>query len=173
LAYDVMLESDGRGIIYAPFANFADYTFSAVREMITDPSGVIALGDGGAHQGSLCDTPYTTFSLGYWPKHGLSLPWVVRAMTSVPAREIGLLDRGLVAPGYKADVNVIDYDRLALAAPRVVYDLPAGGRRLVQDGAGFDATIKSGVISYRGGAATGALPGRLQRGAQPGPLGAS
>jgi N-acyl-D-aspartate/D-glutamate deacylase len=169
LAYDTMLERDGKGIIYAPFANFADYTFSAVREMITDPSGVIALGDGGAHQGALCDTPYTTFSLDYWPKHGLSLPWVVRAMTSVPAREIGLLDRGLVAPGYKADVNVIDYDRLGLASPRVVHDLPAGGRRLVQDGSGFDATIKSGVVTYREGAATGALSGRLQRGVQPRP----
>ena len=166
IAYDTILEQDGKGLLYIPFANFADYTFSAVREMITDPSGIIALGDGGAHQGSLCDTPYTTFSLKYWPNEGLSLPWIVRAMTAVPAAEIGLHDRGLIAPGYKADVNVIDYDHLVLHAPKVAYDLPAGGRRIVQEATGFDATLLSGVITYREGKATGALPGRLQRGPQ-------
>ena len=90
-------------------------------------------------------------------------------MTSVPAREIGLYDRGLIAPGYKADINVIDYDRLVLHARKVVYDLPAGGRRLIQEASGFDATILSGVIANREDWARGSLPGRLQRGLQPPP----
>jgi N-acyl-D-aspartate/D-glutamate deacylase len=169
LAYDTILERDGKGVIYMPFANFADYTMSAVREMITDPNSIIALGDGGAHQGSLCDSPYPTFTLKYWTREGLALPWVVRAMTSVPAGEVALYDRGLIAPGYKADINVIDYDRLVLHAPKVVYDLPAGGRRLIQEASGFDATILSGVITNRKDQATGSLPGRLQRGLQPPP----
>jgi N-acyl-D-amino-acid deacylase len=167
MAYDTMLERDGKGLIYMPFANFADYTMSAVREMITDPNSIIALGDGGAHQGALCDSPYPTFTLKYWTKEGLPLPWVVRELTSVPAREIGFYDRGIIAPGFKADLNIIDHDRLALHAPQVVYDLPAGGRRLVQQASGYEATILSGIITNREDQPTGNLPGRLQRGPQP------
>ena len=97
------------------------------------------------------------------------MPWAVRRITLDSAAAIGLHDRGVVKPGYKADLNVIDYDRLALGAPHVVYDLPAGGRRLIQKAAGYEATIVSGVPVYREGEATGALPGRLVRGAHAAP----
>jgi N-acyl-D-aspartate/D-glutamate deacylase len=99
----------------------------------------------------------------------LPLPWVVKALSHVTARTLGLLDRGLVAPGYKADLNVIDFARMRLHAPEVVHDLPSGGRRLVQRAQGYEATIVAGTVVYRRGAATGALPGRLVRGPQAAP----
>ena len=99
----------------------------------------------------------------------LPLPWAIKRITRDSAQAIGLSDRGIIAPGFKADLNVIDYDRLRLHAPEVVYDLPTGGRRLIQRASGYEATIVSGVPVYREGEATGALPGRLVRGAKPAP----
>jgi N-acyl-D-amino-acid deacylase len=168
VAYDTMLANDGRGIIFFPARNFTDYNLDTVHHMLVREETVLGLGDGGAHVGGICDASMPTYMLTYWTRDRrgprLSLPWAVQAMTSHTAGIAGFHDRGLVRPGYKADLNVIDYDRLRLHAPHATYDLPAGGRRLSQTAEGYDATIVSGVMTYRHGVATGALPGRLVRG---------
>jgi N-acyl-D-aspartate/D-glutamate deacylase len=171
LAYDAMLSDEGRGMLYVPFLNYADGNLDAVHEMLRDPHSVPGLSDGGAHCGIICDASFPTYLLTHWTrdrKRGekLSIPFVVAAQSRKTALSVGLYDRGVIAPGYKADVNVIDYDRLHLPPPKVHYDLPVGGRRLLQQVDGYDATIVSGVVTQRGGAATGAHPGRLVRGAQ-------
>lgn len=169
LAYDMLLEEEGTRILYLPITNFADGTLSVVREMMASDATIIALGDGGAHYGLICDASYSTFALTHWArdrKEGrFELPWIVRELTRKPALAVGLSDRGLIRPGMKADLNVVDFDRLALRRPEVRADLPGGGRRMVQRATGYDATILSGRITYRGGEATGELPGRLVRGA--------
>src|ERR1700693_2197523 len=171
LAYDAMLSDRGRGMLYVPFLNYADGNLDAVHEMLRDPHSVSGLSDGGAHCGIICDASFPTYLLTHWTrdrKRGekLSIPFVVAAQSRKTALSVGLTDRGLLAPGYKADVNVIDYDRLHLHPPKVHYDLRVGGRRLLQQVDGYDATILSGVVTQRGGTATGARPGRLVRGAQ-------
>lgn len=171
LAYDRMLENDGRAILYRPLSNYAHGTLETVREMMAHPNTLIGLGDGGAHVSILCDASAMTYALTHWtrdrPSGRFPLEWMVRRLTSDNARALGLNDRGVIAPGCKADINVIDHAKLMLHAPRVIYDLPAGGRRLMQQADGYVATILSGEIVSRGGSPTGALPGRLQRGAQP------
>jgi N-acyl-D-aspartate/D-glutamate deacylase len=171
LAYDAMLTDDGRGMLYVPFVNYADGNLDATREMLSDPRSVPGLSDGGAHCGIICDASFPTYLLTHWTRdrsrgEKLSIPFVVAAQSRKTALSVGLYDRGLIAPGYKADVNVIDYDRLHLHPPKVHYDLPVGGRRLLQQVDGYDATIVSGVVTQRGGAATGAHPGQLIRGTQ-------
>jgi N-acyl-D-aspartate/D-glutamate deacylase len=171
LAYDAMLSDDGRGMLYVPFLNYADGNLDAVREMLRDPHSVPGLSDGGAHCGIICDASFPTYLLTHWTrdrKRGekLSIPFVVAAQSRKTALSVGLHDRGVIAPGYKADINVIDYDRLHLHPPKVHYDLPVGGRRLLQQVDGYDASIVSGVVTQRGGTSTGARPGRLVRGAQ-------
>jgi N-acyl-D-aspartate/D-glutamate deacylase len=170
LAYDAMLSNDGRGMLYVPFLNYADGNLDAVREMLCDPTAVPGLSDGGAHCGIICDASFPTYLLTHWTRdrtrgEKLSIPFVVAAQSRKTALSVGLMDRGLIAPGFKADVNVIDYDKLHLHPPKVHYDLPVGGRRLLQQVDGYDATIVSGVVTQRGGKATGARPGRLIRGA--------
>jgi N-acyl-D-amino-acid deacylase len=167
--YDVLLEDDGRTILYLPGANFVNSSLAAAREMMIHPNTIIGLGDGGAHYGFICDASFTTYTLTYWtrdvaPEQRMPLEWAVAELSRRPAQAVGLDDRGLIAAGMKADINVIDYERLKLFAPRIVHDLPAGGRRLQQRAQGYDATIVSGAITYREGFATGALPGRLVRG---------
>ncbi|MGJ5010089.1 N-acyl-D-amino-acid deacylase family protein [Bradyrhizobium oligotrophicum] len=171
LAYDAMLTDGGRGMLYVPFLNYADGNLDATYEMLRDPRSVPGLSDGGAHCGIICDASFPTYLLTHWTrdrKRGdrLSIPFVVAAQSRKTALSVGLDDRGLIAPGYKADVNVIDYDRLHLHPPKVHYDLPVGGRRLMQEVDGYDATIVSGVVTRRHGEATGARPGRLVRGAR-------
>ncbi|MCW5703174.1 MAG: amidohydrolase family protein [Bradyrhizobium sp.] len=171
LAYDAMLSDEGRGMLYVPFLNYADGNLDATREMLTDPNAVPGLSDGGAHCGIICDASFPTYLLTHWTrdrKRGekLSIPFVVAAQSRKTALAFGLQDRGVIAPGFKADVNVIDYDRLHLHPPKVHYDLPVGGRRLLQQVDGYDATIVSGVVTQRAGHATGNRPGRLIRGAQ-------
>jgi N-acyl-D-aspartate/D-glutamate deacylase len=171
LAYDAMLADDGRGMLYVPFLNYSDGNLDATREMLVDPQSVPGLSDGGAHCGIICDASFPTYLLTHWTRdrrrgEKLSIPFVVAAQSRKTALSVGLNDRGLIAPGYKADVNVIDYDRLHLHPPKVHYDLPVGGRRLLQDVDGYDATIVSGVITRRNGEATGQRPGKLIRGAQ-------
>src|SRR5450631_2353142 len=171
LAYDAMLSDDGRGMLYVPFLNYADGNLDAVREMLSDPHSVPGLSDGGAHCGIICDASFPTYLLTHWTRdrsrgEKLSIPFVVAAQSRKTALSIGLRDRGVIAPGYKADVNVIDYDKLHLHPPKVHYDLPVGGRRLLQQVDGYDATIVSGVVTRRQGAANGNHPGRLVRGAQ-------
>jgi len=171
LAYDAMLSDEGRGMLYVPFLNYADGNLDATREMLTDPNAVPGLSDGGAHCGIICDASFPTYLLTHWTrdrKRGekLSIPFVVAAQSRKTALSVGLYDRGVIAPGFKGDVNVIDYDRLHLHPPKVHYDLPVGGRRLLQQVDGYDATIVSGVVTQRAGQATGNRPGRLIRGMQ-------
>ncbi|WP_315778232.1 MULTISPECIES: N-acyl-D-amino-acid deacylase family protein [unclassified Bradyrhizobium] len=173
LAYDAMLTDGGRGMLYVPFLNYSDGNLDATYEMLRDPRSVPGLSDGGAHCGIICDASFPTYLLTHWTrdrKRGdrLSIPFVVAAQSRKTALSVGLDDRGLLAPGYKADINVIDYDRLHLHPPKVHYDLPVGGRRLMQDVDGYEATIVSGVVTRRHGEATGARPGRLVRGARSG-----
>src|SRR6516162_7801728 len=171
LAYDAMLSDEGRGMLYVPFLNYADGNLDATREMLCDPRSVPGLSDGGAHCGIIRDASFPTYLLTHWTRdrrrgEKLSIPFVVAAQSRKTALSVGLHDRGVIAPGYKADVNVIDYDHLRLHPPKVHYDLPVGGRRLLQQVDGYEATIVSGHITRRAGSATGARPGRLVRGAQ-------
>jgi N-acyl-D-aspartate/D-glutamate deacylase len=171
LAYDAMLTNDGRGMLYVPFLNYADGNLDATREMLRDPCSVPGLSDGGAHCGIICDASFPTYLLTHWTRdrtrgEKLSIPFVVAAQSRKTALSVGLYDRGIIAPGYKADINVIDYDKLHLHPPKVHYDLPVGGRRLLQQVDGYDATIVSGAVTQREGTATGNRSGRLVRGAQ-------
>ena len=173
VAYDILLEGDGRAMLYAPLTNFSGYTMDGIWTMLRHPNMILGLGDGGAHSGFICDASATTFLLTYWTRdrEGEKLPLAegVRKLCSETAAALGLSDRGIVAPGYKADLNIIDYDRLCLKSPETIADLPAGGRRLLQRANGYVATIVSGVVTYRDGVATDAFPGRLIRGAQSAP----
>ena len=176
--YDMLLAREGHEILYRPMGNTGGHRFqSAGRNMLPHRHTVIALGDGGAHYSMICDAAYTTYFLTYWgrdaePDRKFSLPEAIRKLAHDPAVAVGLKDRGLVKTGYKADLNVIDMDRLRLHAPYPTYDLPAGGRRLTQKADGYVATIVSGRVTYREGQPTGELPGRLVRGAQPEPAAA-
>lgn len=168
IAYDLMMEQDGRAILYHPMTNYSDGGMEAVHEMLGHPNTLIGLGDGGAHVGIMCDATDMAHTLTYWtrdrtrgPKHRLEE--MVQRLTFANAKAIGLEDRGLIAPGMRADINVVDYDALLLNAPEVRYDLPAGGKRIMQQCTGFDATLVAGVTTWRDGEATGALPGRLLR----------
>jgi N-acyl-D-aspartate/D-glutamate deacylase len=169
VAYDLLLERDGKGILYLPVTNYAGGNLDVVREMISAPNTLIGLGDGGAHVGIMCDATATSYTLTHWTRdrgRGSLFPvsWGIKRLTADNAAAIGLNDRGLLQVGMKADINVLDYDNMRLRSPEIVYDLPAGGKRLVQRTDGFDATIVSGAVVYRHGEATGALPGRLIRG---------
>ena len=168
LAYDLLLEDDGHAMLYVAVGNYGQGTLDPIREMMLDDYTVVGLGDGGAHYGMICDASFPTFMLTHWVRDRatgrLPLPWVVKALSRDPALAVGLDDRGLIAKGKKADLNVIDLDRMRLHKPSVTHDLPAGGRRLAQGADGFCATIVSGVPIYRDGIPTGQLPGRLVRG---------
>jgi N-acyl-D-aspartate/D-glutamate deacylase len=169
IALDTLLEDDGRGMLYVPFLNYADHSLDPAYEMLTHADTVPGLSDGGAHVGMICDGSFPTYNLVHWTRdrrRGARIPLteMIRRQCAGTAALVGLADRGALKPGLRADVNVIDYDNLRLRRPRVAYDLPAGGRRLMQGADGYDATIVKGVITYRGGEATGALPGRLLRG---------
>ena len=162
LAYDAMLSDEGRGMLYVPFLNYADGNLDAAREMLTDPNAVPGLSDGGAHCGIICDASFPTYpadALDARPQAAAKScrfrSWW-RCRRARPRCSVGLDDRGVIAPGFKADINVIDYDRLHLHPPKVHYDLPVGGRRLLQQVDGYDATIVSGTVTQRGGKATGA-----------------
>ena len=169
-AYDLMLGDEGRAFLFAPFANYADGHLDACHEMLAHPHTVPGLGDGGAHVSVISDASFPTYLLAHWGRDRASgrfdIGWLVKRQTADTARTVGLLDRGRVAPGYRADLNVIDLARLRIEAPVMTADLPAGGRRLLQRAQGYDATIVAGVPVYRHGEATGALPGRLVRGPQ-------
>ena len=169
-AYDLLLEKGGRGTLYVALGNFYEGRLDAVLDMLIHPQTVIGLGDGGAHYGAICDASYPTFMLSYWSRDRkgpqVSVADAVRSLAYVPAKTVGLNDRGLLKPGYKADINVIDHGRLTLHGTSIRHDLPAGGRRLDQGATGYDATIVSGRIIRRNDQPTDALPGRLVRGAQ-------
>jgi len=143
--------------------------------MLAADHTVVGLGDGGAHVGTICDASFPTTLLTLWGRdrdHGrLPLSFLVQRQTSATARTVGLLDRGVLAPGYRADVNVIDLERLAALRPEIRYDLPAGGRRFVQRADGYVTTIVAGTVTYEHGESAGPLPGRLVRGEQAPPAG--
>jgi N-acyl-D-aspartate/D-glutamate deacylase len=171
LAYDLMLERNGRNNLYVTLCNYEHGSLDSSLGMMRHAGSVLGLGDGGAHCGTICDGSYPTFMLTHWVRdrtrgERLPLPAVVKLLSYDTARAVGLEDRGLIVPGFKADLNIFDLDRMHLHAPEVAYDLPSGGRRLVQRAEGYTATIVSGAIVYRGGVATGLLPGRLVRGPQ-------
>jgi N-acyl-D-aspartate/D-glutamate deacylase len=175
VALDHMLSDGGRGMLYLPFLNYAEGNLDHVVDMMRHPGVVPGLSDGGAHVGMICDGSFPTTNIVYWTRdrsrgEQLSLERMVQAQCRDTAELVGLNDRGLIAPGYRADLNVIDHAGMKLHAPQVAYDLPAGGRRLIQRADGYVATIVAGEITYRDGQPTGALPGRLVRGAQRAPV---
>ncbi len=171
LVYDTMLERDGRELMLFPLANFTEGNHDVVREMNLAEGTVPGLSDGGAHCGIICDASFPTYMLTHWARdrsrgEGLPLEYVVQRQCRDAARQVGLEDRGTLEPGMLADVNVIDFDALTLRAPEMTYDLPAGGKRLVQRAEGYRATLKRGEIIYRDGEPTGVMPGQLIRGPQ-------
>lgn len=177
VALELMLADDGRGMIYLPFLNYAQGSLEPSYEMLQSPVALPGLSDGGAHVGMICDGSFPTSMITHWTRdrsRGKKLPLehIVKLQTSDTARWVGLNDRGLIAPGYRADINIIDHQNLRLHKPRVVYDLPAGGRRLMQRATGYTATLVAGQIVYRQGQPTGLKPGRLVRGAQSAPASA-
>lgn len=174
IAYDALLARDGRGIIYLPTMNYSHGDLDATLEMMEHPLCRLGLADGGAHCGFICDVSLPTYLLTHWVRdrtrgRRAALEWAVKLQTRDTAETYGLFDRGLLKPGYKADVNVIDFERLHLAAPEMVADLPAGGKRFIQRAEGYMATICSGEVVFENGVPTGAMPGKLIRGRQGAP----
>lgn len=174
IAYDALMEQDGEAMLYFPLFNYANKNLDHLHTLHSHPRVKMGLSDAGAHCGAVCDGGMPTFMLTHWTrdrKRGPKLPLehVIKRQTRETAEMYGLLDRGVVAPGYKADLNIIDYENLRFETPKMVFDLPAEGRRLVQDASGYVATIVSGEIIVENGKPTGALPGRLVRGPQAAP----
>jgi N-acyl-D-aspartate/D-glutamate deacylase len=174
LIYDVLLEKDGRALIYHPLFNYETGNLDHVKKMLEHPYTFHGLGDAGAHCGALCDASFPTTLIQHWGRdrcrgEKLPLPTLIRMQTRDTAQALGLGDRGVLKPGYKADVNVIDFDNLVLHEPEVINDLPANGRRLVQRASGYEATVISGKVAFREGEPTGELNGRLIRGRQAAP----
>jgi N-acyl-D-amino-acid deacylase len=169
IAYDRMIETGGKGLFLSALGNYENGTLDSAYDMLTHPDCVPALGDGGAHYGAICDASYSTFLLKHFVRdgkdHKLDLASAIHMLSAKAARAVGLNDRGLLKVGMKADINVIDMNRLALPIPHIAHDLPAGGRRLDQAAQGYDATIVSGAVIRRMDQGTGVFPGRLVRGA--------
>jgi N-acyl-D-aspartate/D-glutamate deacylase len=167
LAYDTLLEDNGRGIIYMPLA-FKDYSFEALRPLLMDNATILSLSDGGAHCGVICDAGMPTYLLTHWVRDRtrgprIPLEMAVKRQTKDTAELYGLRDRGVLGPGMKADINLIDFDNLRLHPPEMVFDLPADGRRFVQRVDGYQFTIVSGEVTYERGEPTGVMPGKMVR----------
>jgi len=172
-AYDRLLDDDGHAMLLVAMGNYQNNSLDTVGELLRRDDVVLGLGDGGAHYGMICDASYPTFLLAHWARDRASgrmrVADVIRELTSVPARVAGFADRGRIAVGYKADLNVIDHAAVRLHKPVITHDLPAGGRRLDQAADGYVATIVSGEIIAENGVPTDARPGKLVRGRQPAP----
>jgi N-acyl-D-aspartate/D-glutamate deacylase len=168
VAYDILIEDDGANFIYHPLGNYAYGDLSMPETVLENRNTIMGLGDGGAHVAFILDAGYQTWLLSHWGRDQKrwDVPELVRRLTSDTAQAAGLHDRGILRPGLKADVNVIDWDKLGAGSPYVVNDLPAGGKRLLQNVTGYDATIVSGRVTFLDGHATGTLPGKLVRGPQ-------
>lgn len=172
--YDLMLRHDGRELVLYTLGGYSHGSLDDMKEMLLHPNSALGLSDGGAHCGVICDASAPTFMLSHWARDradGLPLETVVQKMTRDTARLYGLGDRGVLAPGFKADLNLVDLDHLDLRLPEMVHDLPSGARRLIQRADGWKATICSGEVTVEDGEHTGARPGRLVRGARPVPVG--
>ena len=168
-AYDAFCAEDGRALLMLPLYNYVEHNHDVIREQLTHPTAVSGLADGGAHCGFICDASVPTTMISHWTRdrsrgEQLPLEWVVKKQTSDTAALFGLGDRGTIEVGKRADLNLIDHDALQLETPELVYDLPAGGRRLLQRARGYRATIVAGEVTRRDGVDTGARPGRLVRG---------
>jgi N-acyl-D-amino-acid deacylase len=172
-AYDRLLDDDGHAMLLVAMGNYENNSLDTVGDLLRRDDVVLGLGDGGAHYGMICDASYPTFLLAHWARDRASgrmrVADVIRELTSVPARVAGLADRGRIAVGYKADLNVIDHAAVRLHKPVITHDLPAGGRRLDQTADGYVATVVSGEIIAENGVPTDARPGKLVRGRQPAP----
>lgn len=172
IAYELLVDRDN--VIYIPAANFSGNSLDAIRTMLSHEASILGLGDGGAHCGMICDASLPTYMLARWVKHqdapddteGMPIEQVVKALTRDTADAVGLGDRGQIKMGMRADLNVIDMDRIGLLRPEAVADLPEGAKRLGQRATGYEATIVAGIVTYREGEPTGALPGRLVRGSR-------
>ncbi|MVW77727.1 N-acyl-D-amino-acid deacylase family protein [Bordetella sp. 02P26C-1] len=173
IIYDLMLENDGKAILYYPSFNYSYESLDHLHQLMQHPNTVNSLSDGGAHCGYICDVSMPTFMLSFWTrdrKRGplLSLEHVVKRQTLDTAKVYGLHDRGLLREGYKADINIVDPAAVTVHCPEMVFDLPAGGRRLIQRADGYVATLVNGMPIFERGEATGALPGKLLRGGRTG-----
>jgi N-acyl-D-aspartate/D-glutamate deacylase len=173
LAWDLLQSGEGRALLYAPVMNYSAGNLDAVGEMLAHPHTVPGLSDGGAHVGTISDASFPTTLLAHWgrdrPRGRLELPLLVARQCRATAEAVGLLDRGVIAPGYRADLNVVDPATVRVRRPEMVADLPAGGHRLLQRADGYLHTFVAGEETYADGQATGVRPGRLIRGAQPTP----
>lgn len=169
--YDLLLENEGRALLYSPFLNYTDFDLEVSREMLADPHSVPGLSDAGAHCGMICDVSFPTYLLTHWGRdrtrgERFEIEWLVKRQTADTADLVGLGDRGRIEPGLRADLNLIDWQNLRLEHPEIVFDLPTGGKRLIQRAKGYRMTLVAGVPICEEGQATGALPGRLVRGAR-------
>jgi N-acyl-D-aspartate/D-glutamate deacylase len=158
-------------MLYFPLFNYSDGNLDSTLEMLQHPQAALGLSDGGAHCGVICDASTPTYVLTHWVRDRtrgprIPLEWAVKKQTHDTAALYGMNDRGVLAPGKKADVNVIDFANLTLHAPAMAFDLPAAGRRLIQRADGYTATLVSGEVAFEGGEPTGAMPGKLVRGPQ-------
>ena len=174
-ALELLLKENGKALLLYPFENYSGGNLEVVREMLQDEHTICGLGDAGAHVATICDGSYPTFLLTHWGRdrnrgNGLPLEHLVSKQTLKTARAFGLYDRGILAPGYRADINVVDFATLSVARPELVYDLPAGGRRFIQRAIGYEHTFVGGVEVLHQGEHTGALPGELIRGSQRSPV---
>ena len=170
IIYDIMMENDGHGYVYVILVNYGEYNLDFIHELLSDPTVIVGGSDAGAHCGAICDAAMPTFFLSHWTRDRregakLSIEQAVEKQTRATAQFYGLNDRGVLAPGMKADVNVIDYEKLGSSRPNMVADLPAGGKRLLQMATGYRTTIVSGAVTFEDGVSSGALPGRLLRSA--------
>jgi N-acyl-D-aspartate/D-glutamate deacylase len=174
LLLDLLAVGDGSALLLYPFENYFNGDLEDIREMLADPFTICGIGDAGAHVGTICDASYPTYLLTHWTRdrtrgEKLPLEFVVNKQTRRTAETYGLFDRGLLRPGYRADINIVDHAALSVGRPELVFDLPAGGKRLVQRAEGYRHTFVRGVETMADGEFTGERPGLLVRGAQPGP----
>lgn len=166
--YDLLVANEGKELFYQPLGGYQGFSLDAQKKLLEHPNVLFGLSDGGAHCGVIADAGMPTFIMTHWGRDRtkgdkMTLEFIVQALTSKTAEAFGMFDRGRIREGWMADINVIDFETMRLYRPEAIFDLPAGGRRLVQRAGGYDVTIKAGQVIFRNGEHTGALPGKLVR----------